>query len=98
MTVPELAKRLETHRTQFVVEGEEYDGSCPCSSGVIKVDGHKVFVHTQCWRVSHNENGEQELMVATDHPKAKEIAELFKAELDSQEWYNPYHITLEGGE
>ena len=96
MSIAELAEALKTARTQFLItnDKDEYDSSCPCSTGKIYVDGYAVKVSTTCWRVSHN-GSYQELFISTNHPGKEKIAKILKTELDSQEWYNPYLVIWE---
>jgi len=64
---------------------KEYDGSCPCFDGILKIDGKDFAVQGRCWRVSENK---QDLHYYGDD----EIANKIKEALDKQEWYNPYTL------
>ena len=92
ITLKELRSKLKTETVQSLFK-PDYGGSCPCSMGSLTIDGHRVKIHTRCWRVSDNiGSGYQDLRIKTKHPEKEKIADLLKRELDSQKWYNPYKV------
>lgn len=88
MSKEELLEKLKSeHYAQSL--GTDYEGSCPCGTVELKIDGYDFCFHSRCWRVSKNE---QDLHIWGNHPDLKELAEAVKKNLDEQEWYNPYTI------
>lgn len=83
-------EKIENYGVQDYLD-HDFDGACPCFEAELEVDGHKVKIVGRCWRVSEND---QDLIVETDHPAARQIAEAIKRPLDAQEWYSQYTVVL----
>jgi len=92
-----LIQRLHEERPQGVFE-DDHDGGCPCFEGIAHFPGgYWLRAEGHCWRVSrHIDDGYQDLDIETNLPRddAEKIARVIQQELDKQDWYNPYRVTL----
>lgn len=98
MTLAELLADIQSRECPQTLD-PDYIGSCPCFVASVKVDGHKVWLEGRCWRVSQYTNP-QDLIVAGDLPdeQLRQIGEALKTQLDQQEWYAPYEVSVGYGD
>jgi len=96
MKLETLLKKLQTMNYWDMQKfwDKDWDDSCPCFEGTKIVDGKKVYVRGECWRVSHNP---QDLHICgeLDKDALLKIAKAVKKALDKQKWYKPYTIVCD---
>ena len=87
-----MKKIIKNDRGLQVYFEPDWEGTCPCFEGKIKIDDKIIKVWGRCWRVSDNE---QDLHIyGKDIKFNEEIGKWIKKALDKQEWYSPYTLII----
>jgi hypothetical protein len=94
----ELLKQIKSFKDGWGIQklfDPDFEGSCPCFCGKVKVDGKTLRVWGRCWRVSKND---QDLHIGGTLSKEDllVIGTAIKKALDKQNWHNPYTLIIHG--